>query len=165
MAKLLICCAGRPALNGHKRRTFLWSEEHKCFVHEGRELDEAEFNACSEAVFKKNRDLFPYAKVARLSDGSTPAATPAEDPSKAKIAELQEKLAAARADAHAARNSANAAVLELQAKVEKMESDAKAPRAAASLDEALEIVARLAPEKLKKRMGRPPAETPEAMEV
>ena len=163
MAKLIICCAGRPALNGHKRRTFLWNVEHNCFVHEGRELTEAEFNAQSELVFKKNRDLFPYAKVARLSDGSTPATTPAEDPHKAKVADLQEKLAAARADAHAARNSANAAVLELQAKVEKLESDANAPRASASLDEALEIVARLAPEKLKKTPGRKAA--PETMEV
>lgn len=162
MAKLIICCAGRPALNGHKRRTFLWSVEHNCFVHEGRELTEAEFNAQAELVFKKNRDLFPYAKVARLSDGSSPAA-PAVDDSKAKIADLQEKLAAARADAHTARNEANAKLLEAQAKAEKLEADAKAPRAAASLDEALEIVARLAPEKLKKTPGRKAA--PETMEV
>lgn len=162
MAKLIICCAGRPALNGHKRRTFLWNVEHNCFVHEGRELTEAEFNAQAELVFKKNRDLFPYAKVARLSDGSAPAA-PVVDESKAKIADLQEKLAAARADAHAARNSANAAVLELQAKVEKLEADTKTPRAATGLEEALEIVTRLAPEKLKGKPGRKPqTETMEA---
>jgi hypothetical protein len=157
MSKLIICCAGRPALNGHKRRTFLWSEKYKAFVHEGRELTEAELNACCEAVFKKNWDLHPFVKVAEFSDGSVPSdAVPADDGSKAKIADLQEKLAIARADAHTARNEANAKILELTAKLE-------APSAAPSLEEALEIVGRLAPERLKKRMGRPPGvETVEA---
>src|SRR5260221_496246 len=102
MAKLIICCAGRPALNGHKRRIFLWSVEHNAFVHEGRELTEAELNTQVEAVFKKNWDLRPFVKVARLSDGAE-ASAPVEDGTKAKIADLQEKLAIARADAHAAR--------------------------------------------------------------
>lgn len=163
MAKLIICCAGRPALNGHKRRTFLWNVEHNAFVHEGRELEERELNAVVEGVFKKNWDLRPYVKVARFSNGSNPSAAPVVDESKAKIADLHEKLAVARADAHTARNAANAALLAAQERIDSLEAEVAKPRAGTSLDEALEIVTRLAPEKLKSRPGRKAAtETMEA---
>jgi len=165
MAKLIICCAGRPALNGHKRRTFLWSVEHNCFVHEGRELTETELNAQVEGVFKKNWDLRPFVKVARFSDGTVEAAAPVEDATKAKIADLQEKLAIARADAHTARNARNETVLSLQAKVDALEAAAgapivaEAPVAAPTLEQAIEVVQRLAPERLRKQsLGRKPAE-------
>lgn len=147
MAKLIICCAGRPALNGHKRRTFLWSVEHNCFVHEGRELSETELNAQVEGVFKKNWDLRPFVKVARFSDGAVVEAAVADE-TKAKIADLQEKLAIARAETHAARVEAK---------------EAKDALAAPSLEAALEIVQRLAPDKLKGKPGRKPV--PETMEV
>lgn len=162
MAKLIICCAGRPALNGHKRRTFLWSVEHNAFVHEGRELTETELNAQVEGVFKKNWDLRPFVKVARFSDGTAEAPVPVADETKAKIADLQEKLAIARADAHTARNASNEAVLTLQAKVDALEAASVAPSAtvAPTLEQALEIVTRLAPERLRKTStgGRKPAE-------
>lgn len=150
MAKLIICCAGRPALNGHKRRTFLWSVEHNAFVHEGRELTEIELNAQVEAVFKKNWDLRPFVKVARFSGGAE-APAPVEDGAKAKIADLQEKLAIARADAHATRVEAGEAKVALVG---------PAPIAAVpTLEQALEIVTRLAPERLRKQnLGRKPAE-------
>ena len=151
-------------MNGHKRRTFMWSAEHNCFIHEGRELSETELNAQVEGVCKKNWDLRPFVKVARFSDGTDEIAAPAEDGSKAKIADLQEKLAAARADAHAARNAGNEAVLTLQAKVDALEAAAAAPTAAGepaapSLEQALEVVQRLAPERLRKQnFGRKPSE-------
>lgn len=165
MSKLIICCAGRPALNGHKRRTFLWSTEHNCFIHEGRELTETELNAQVEGVCKKNWDLRPYVKVVRFSDGSGPAAAPVEDGSKAKIADLQEKLAIARADAHTARHANDERLLELTAKIASLEAEAAKPRTvpAVDLDQALEIVTRLAPEKLKGKPGRKAA--PEVMEA
>lgn len=78
-AKLIICCSGRPALNGHKRRLFQWNPEYNCFVYENKLFDEAEFNAVIEEVMKKNNDLRPYVKVAVLSDGAEPAAAPSGD--------------------------------------------------------------------------------------
>jgi hypothetical protein len=171
MAKLIICCAGRPALNGHKRRTFLWSVEHNCFVHEGKELTEVELNAQVEAVFKKNWDLRPFVKVARFSDGTVEAAAPVEDGSKAKIADLQEKLAEARAAAHTAKNASAEVVAELKAKLESEQGQLKVamdaiddlkkgtPAAEPTLEQAIEIVTRLAPERLRKQsLGRKPAE-------
>lgn len=74
MAKLIILCSGRPTINGSKRRSFLWSEKFKAYVHENRVLDEKEFNAVVEEVFKKNSDLRPCVRVVEYSDGA--AATP-----------------------------------------------------------------------------------------
>lgn len=144
-------------MNGHKRRTFLWSVEHNAFVHEGRELTETELNAQVEAVFKKNWDLRPFVKVARFSDGTGPVVVaPAEDGSKAKIAELQEKLAEARAAAHTARVEAEEAKKALAV----VPPETPAPAAVEpTLEQALEIVTRLAPERLRKQsLGRKPAE-------
>jgi len=118
-AKLIIWCSGRPALNGHKRRSFLWNTEFNCYVHENKVLDEREFNAVVEAVFKKNSDLRPCVRVVGFSDGT----------------------------------AAPAPVTTITAARE------------VTLDEALAVVQRMAPEKLRKTsQGRPPAAA-RAMEV
>ncbi len=67
-AKLAIICPGRLVVNGSKRRTFLWNDEHKCYIHENRLFDEREFNAVVDGVFKKNADLRPCVRVIEFSD-------------------------------------------------------------------------------------------------
>lgn len=138
-AKLIICCSGRPALNGHKRRSFLWSAQYNCFVHEGRVLDEKDFNAVAEAVFKKNQDLRPGVRVVQFSDAA-PVLAP---DTAARIAELEAKLAAAPAD--------------LSARVTELEAQLAAPTADITLEAVLEVVSRLAPHKLKGQPGKKPA--------
>lgn len=82
MAKLIIWCPGRPAINGMKRRTFLWNTTYNCYVHENKVLTEQEFNSVVEAVFKKNQDLRPCARVVEFSEApAAPKETPkAEKP-------------------------------------------------------------------------------------
>jgi hypothetical protein len=134
MPKLILCCAGRPGLNGHKRRSFLWNAEHNCFIHEGRAFEPSEFNEIVQDVCKKNWDLYPYAKV--IPDAGEKFAPPESAGLKEKVADLQEKLATARAEAHAART------------------------ADVTLETALAVVEKLAPERLKRKPGPKPAEVP-----
>ncbi len=67
MSKLAIICPGRPIVNGSKRRSFLWNDTLKCYVHENRFFEEREFNAVVESVFKKNSDLRPCVRVVEFS--------------------------------------------------------------------------------------------------
>lgn len=145
--KLLICAPGRPALNGHKRRSFLWTPEFNCFVYEGRQLTEQEFNTISEPVFKKNGDLRPFVKIAQFSDGKAAVDT-------------QFMVPATEHEALKTRYKA------LQARI----GEPVAPVATITagreitLDEALAVVLRLAPEKLRKQsQGRVAA--PKEMQV
>jgi hypothetical protein len=130
-AKLLICCAGRPALNGSKRRSFLWSEPNQCYVYEGRELGETEFNAKSKEVMSKNQDLRCFVKIVSEGGGAS------EDP---RIAQLEAKLA----EKQARLETVQASLIEARTKAEP------------SLEDAIAIVERLAPDRLKKKPGRKP---------
>ena len=130
-AKLIICCSGRPALNGHKRRLFQWNPEYNCFVYENKLFDEAEFNAVIEEVTKKNNDLRPFVKVAVLSDGSAPEAKPQEQTG--DYAALHEKY------------------LALQSRIGLPVTPA----------EAEEVLQRLAPHRLKGKPGRKPELVPQ----
>ena len=125
-AKLIICCSGRPALNGHKRRLFQWNPEYNCFIYENKFFDEVEFNAKSEEVMKKNNDLRPYVKVAVLSDGSAPA----------------DKTAAPTGDYAA-----------LETRYKALQARIGIPVTAAEAEEAMQ---RLAPSRLKGKPGRKP---------
>ena len=130
-AKLIICCAGRPAINGHKRRTFLWNDKFGCFIHEGRVLEAAEFNAKAQEVMAKNQDLRCFARVVE-TDGAVGA-----DP---RVSELEKALADKSTRIEALQES----VLSLRTK--------NAP----TLEEALAVVGELAPDRLKKKPGRKP---------
>lgn len=130
-AKLIICCAGRPAINGHKRRSFLWNDKYGCYVHENKALSESEFNAAAQEVMRKNEDLHCFAKVVE-PDGIT-----GPDP---QVSELEKALA----DKQTRIESLQATVLALRAKTTP------------SLEDALEVVETLAPERLKKKPGRRP---------
>jgi hypothetical protein len=81
-AKLIIWCRGNPAVNGMKRRSFLWNPGHKCYVHDNREFNEREFNAVVDDVFKKNHDLHPCVRVVGFSE-EAPTETVAQ-PTKTK---------------------------------------------------------------------------------
>ncbi len=132
-AKLIICCAGRPAINGHKRRSFIWVDKHGCYVHEGRELDETPFNAVSQVIMAKNKDLRCFAKVVN-GDGAASV-----DP---RIAELEKKLA------------------DKQARIETLQASLVSVRAQTepTLDQAIAIVEAQAPDRIKKKPGRKPTE-------
>ncbi len=75
MLKLIIWISGRPNLNGFKRREFVWSEPHGCYLYMGREFAPSEFNEAFEKAFKNNRDFYPRAKV--IETDEAPANAPA----------------------------------------------------------------------------------------
>lgn len=128
-ANLIICCAGRPAINGYKRRSFVWNAEYGCYVHDGRVLTESEFNSTAQVVMAKNQDLRCFAKVVGAVAGADPRTT-----------ELEKQLT------------------EKQARIESLQASVLALRAKSTptLEEALEVVETLAPERLKKKPGRKP---------
>ncbi len=74
MAKLIIWIPGKPNLHGFKRREFLWSESHKCYLYEGKEIDIAEFNVKYEKAMKTNYDMNPRVKVIDAKDSIRPPA-------------------------------------------------------------------------------------------
>ena len=115
MAKLIIYVTGKPLMNGYKVREFQWSEVHRCYLYEGRELDAAEFNEKWEKAYRNNGDLSPKVRVTDAGNPPTPApANPAPLPE-------------------------------------------PTPPAEPTLDEALAIVQRLAPDRLKAKPGRKPS--------
>lgn len=127
-AKLIICCAGRPAVNGHKRRSFIWSDAHGCYVYESRELDEATFNSIAQEVMSKNQDMRCFAKVIGAGEAGA-------DP---RVADLERKLA------------------EKQARLETVQASLIAARSATepTLEQAIALIEAQAPERLKKKPGR-----------
>ncbi len=153
-AKLIIWCPGRPALNGHKRRTFQWSVQHNCFVHEGKELTEQEFNAKAELVFKKNQDLRPCVRVVQYSD----AAPVLAEETAARVLELEAKITLLHARSAVPVEVANENA-QLKAKVAELEAKLAAPPlpSVITLEQAWEVVHRLAPHKLKGQPGKKPA--------
>jgi len=150
-AKIIICAPGRPVCNGHKRRMFIWNPTFNAYVFEDRVLDEAEFNRISESVFKKHSDIRPYAKIVQESVSVVPEPMVPEPMVPEKdYAALKEKYRA------------------LQARIGEIPPVATIAAREVGLDEAVAIVQRLAPEKLRKTSQgrRPNVVTPEpAMEV
>lgn len=145
--KLLIVCPGRPNVNGAKRRTFHWNPAYECYVHENRMFDETELNGVIEAVFKKNADLRPFVKVVEFSDGKTadsvaPAVSIEEHESlKLRYKKLQERIGGPP--------------------VSTITGGAEI-----TLEEAIDVVRRLAPERLRKQsIGRVAARKPAEMAV
>lgn len=63
MFKLIIWIPGRPTMNGLKRRAFLWSAVHGCYIYEGAEIDPAEFNAKYERAIKNIPNVKPGVRV------------------------------------------------------------------------------------------------------
>lgn len=121
MAKLIIYVSGKPLMNGYKVREFQWSEVHRCYLYEGRELDAAEFNEKWEKAYRNNGDLLPRVRVTDAGNPPTPApANPAPEPVAAPPPE-------------------------------------PVPVPEPTLDEAIAIVQRLAPDRLKSKPGRKPS--------
>ncbi len=67
MAKLIIWLTGRPLVYGFKRRDFIWSEAHKCYLFKGKELDEQEFNEVVEYALTSHPELHPKVKIVEFS--------------------------------------------------------------------------------------------------
>lgn len=76
-AKLIIWIPGKPQLNGHKQREFLWSPAHSCYLYGGKEIDASEFNALYEKAVRNNADLGPRVKVLSVDKTIVRAAPPA----------------------------------------------------------------------------------------
>ena len=118
MSKLIIYVGGKPAINGFKRREFVWSDAHKCFIYGGTEIDERDFNAKCEKAFRNNQDLNPQVKVVAFSDEPTITVQPPSPP------------------------MPDVTTITVAREI--------------SLAEAESVVARLAPDRLKKTPGRKP---------
>lgn len=140
-AKLIIWCPGRPIVNGSKRRTFQWNPTYSCYVHENQVFDEKEFNAVVDGVFKKNADLRPCVRVVGFSDGV--AATP--DAALVSAAEHEKLKAKYKA---------------LQDRIAGTPVATISGGAEITLEAAIEVVQRQAPERLRKTHtgGRPKAQ-------
>lgn len=69
MFKLIIWIPGRPTMNGLKRRAFLWSTAHRCYVYEGAEIDPADFNAKYEKAVKNIPNVKPGVRVIVVDAG------------------------------------------------------------------------------------------------
>ncbi len=52
MSKLIIYLPGRLAVNGHKRRNFLWNGEYGSYVFEGKPIEIEQFNATFDRAMK-----------------------------------------------------------------------------------------------------------------
>ncbi len=93
-ALLIIFITGKPTLHGHKRREFLWSPAHSCYLYEGSEIEAAQFNAKYEKAMKTNADLNPRVKVIE-----TASAAPISDVVSGEIPPItiEEKLEQAEA--------------------------------------------------------------------
>ena len=112
MCKLIIWIGGKPLLNGYRIRDFHWTAAHNCYIYEGKEIDEADFNAKYEKAARNHLDLHPKVRVVAKSA-----------PEAVKAVPTVSTISASRE---------------------------------ITLEEAEAIVAQLAPERLKKRAGRPP---------
>ncbi len=88
--KLIIWIPGKPTLHGHKRREFLWSPAHKCYLYEGRVIESAEFNAKYEKAMKTNSDLLPRVKVIEIAsaESAAPISAPPTAAPEAPVAPL-----------------------------------------------------------------------------
>lgn len=109
--KFIICCPGRPAVNGHKRREFLWTPERNLYIFQGKVLTLEEYEKVVDRVFDKNSDLRPRVRMIDEDAAVTPITT----------------LSVARE---------------------------------ITLEEALEVVQRLAPDRLRGKPGPKKAATP-----
>jgi hypothetical protein len=122
-AKLIIWIPGKPLLNGHKQREFLWSESHRCYVYGGTEIAAEDFNSIYEKAVRNNLDMNPRVRVIAI-DAEKPIAQDAPPIPPISMQEITPDEAA---------------------------------------DQAEEILARLRPDRLKKKTG--PKEKTAVMEV
>jgi hypothetical protein len=61
--KLIIYVGGKPLLNGHKQREFIWVPAYGCYLYEGQEIPASEFNVKYEKAMRNNADMNPRVKV------------------------------------------------------------------------------------------------------
>lgn len=70
---LIIYCTGSLVTHGYKRGEFLWSEIHQCYIWQGKEYDETEFNGVIvKALTDYRKYLQPLVKIL----DATPVAAP-----------------------------------------------------------------------------------------
>lgn len=135
--KLIIYINGRPNVHGHKRREFLWNPTHNCHVYRNTEYTPAEFNAVIEKAMSQNQDMFPMVRVVGFAE-TVSAPPPIDLTGRAKelesvVASLREQIASPIEEAPAMEPIATiTAAREI------------------TLDEAIAVVSRQAPNFLKK---------------
>ena len=89
--KLAIYVTGRPNFYGHKRREFIWSQEHGIYLYRGLVIAPEEFNEVYAKALKNNADMAPMVKV--LSCEPEPArVTTVEPPSQITLKEAEEAI-------------------------------------------------------------------------
>jgi hypothetical protein len=73
MTRLIIWVGGRTIVHGFKRRGFLWSQSHGCFIYLGRELTDREFNGVIDKALREGEGMFPSVKVVAFSSEAAAA--------------------------------------------------------------------------------------------
>lgn len=80
MAKLIICVtSGKPHIYGFKRLDFIWSETHKCYIFQGKEFEEKEFNAVADRALRNYQDMLPTVRVISEPAKAPEPEIPADD--------------------------------------------------------------------------------------
>jgi hypothetical protein len=136
MAKLIITVSGRLNVNGPKIREFRWCTTRNTYLYLGREFTAAEFNSAYEKAWRNNSDLMPKALVVDASPDA-PVDT-------AQLTELQTAIGKERA-----------LVESLTAERDALAAKMSEPREL-TLEEAEAFMVKHAPDRLKKKAGRPP---------
>ena len=114
--QFILYVTGKPRLHGVRKREFMWSNEHGCYVFESRTIDEKEFNLIVPQVLRKYEDMRPAVKIV------TPESELQTAPLISDIPDIPPT----------------------------------APREI-TLDEAVAVIQKLAPDRLRNRPGRPKA--------
>lgn len=124
MSRLIIYVSGKPLLHGHKRREFLWSPTHRCYLYNGKEIDASEFNATYDKAMRNNSDMSPRVMVVPSMEVQS------EPPTSSSTSAVVEKVTVTEPD--------------------------EPNVAGVTVDEAVAVLERLAPERLKKKTGPKP---------
>lgn len=158
MFNLIIWIGGKARIHGFKRREFTWHEARQLYLYGGREYTPQEFNAVYEKAMKNNADMLPRVSVVPAL-GAPSADAPNAGPSVAqgnamlaRIADLEGNLAETKLSLE-------------EAAGEIVRLREQAAPAAPTLAEAIAVVAKLAPERLKKSAAPKHGPAPAAMEV
>lgn len=74
MSKLIIWVPGKIIQYGYRRRTFQWSPAHNCYIYQGKEFTEREFNGVVDQAMKDGADMHVSVKVVQFNEEPAPRA-------------------------------------------------------------------------------------------
>jgi hypothetical protein len=92
MTRLIIWVGGRTMVHGFKRRGYLWSETHRCYIYLGRELTDREFNGVIDKALREGEGMYPSVKIVSFSEEKSMA----PDVTAQQAEEIMQRLAPER---------------------------------------------------------------------